>query len=152
MNLSEAITKEIKNKIPMHINIIDKENAEKIGTNTVNVANENKEYTEKQNEKKYLILKIKDEFRKGKSNRAIAIEYGLDRKTIAKYIKTVDIKETSTYDTSNRSYSYLDPYKDEIKELYLQEKSITSPKLKTIIIQKIQMINPHTKKLTEAKS
>lgn len=72
-----------------------------------------------------MIVKIKSESKKGKSNRIIAKEYGIDRKTVAKYIKAVNIEEINTYDISNRGCSYLDPYKDEIKELYLQEKNIT---------------------------
>jgi len=71
-------------------------------------------YTKKQKEKQELILAIKEETKKGKSIRRIAIEYKLNRKTISKYINSKDIGTISVYDTANRYYSYLDPYKDEI--------------------------------------
>lgn len=127
MNLSETIIKEMKNIIPMHITIENKEtakNSEVSEKNTINTTDEYKEYTQKQINKQDLIIKIKRESEKGKSNRAIAKEYGLSRTTIAKYIKAVDIKEASIYDSGNKRYSYLDPYKDEIEKLYKQEKSI----------------------------
>ena len=51
-----------------------------------------KEYTSKQIEKQKIILKLKEEYANGKSMRKLAEEYKLDRKTISKYIKSVDIR------------------------------------------------------------
>lgn len=77
-----------------------------------------KEYTSKQIEKQKIILKLKEEYANGKSMRKLAEEYKLDRKTISKYIKSVDIEKISVYDVSNRNFSYLDNYKSEIIKLY----------------------------------
>ena len=120
MNLSDAISKEIKHKVPMYINMINIENE------ITNIEPENtdiNEYTEKQKEKQKLILEIRRESAKGKSDRSIAKEYGIDRRTVAKYISVIDIEQASIYNTSNRTYSYLDAYKDEIIKLYLQTKN-----------------------------
>lgn len=114
MNLSEAISKEIKSKIPMYINIT-KERNEIISIDSKDVKIE---YTDKQKEKQKLILEIKKESAKGKSDRSIAKEYGIDRRTVAKYINVTDVEGSSVYNTSNRNYSYLDSYKDEITKLY----------------------------------
>lgn len=114
MNLSEAISKEIKSQIPMYINIT-KESSEIINIDSNNV---NIKYTDKQKEKQKLIMEIKRESTKGKSDRSIAKEYGIDRKTVAKYINTIDVEGASIYNASKKSYSYLDLYKDEITRLY----------------------------------
>lgn len=57
--------------------------------------------------------------------RKLAEEYKLDRKTISKYIKSIDIEKISVYDVSNRNFSYLDNYKSEIIELYNITKNIS---------------------------
>lgn len=114
MNLSEAISKEIKSKIPMYINI-PKERSERLSIDNKDIKIE---YTDKQKEKQKLILEIKKEYAKGKSHRSIAKEYGIDRRTVAKYINATNIEEASIYNTSNRHYSYLDCYKEEIMKLY----------------------------------
>lgn len=114
MNLSEAISKEIKSKIPMYINITSvRSEAINIDSKDVKI-----EYTDKQKEKQKLILEIKRESAKGKSDRSIAKEYEIDRRTVTKYINITDVAGASVYNTTNRSYSYLDPYKDEIMKLY----------------------------------
>lgn len=61
----------------------------------------------------------------GKSGRSITKEYGLYRKTISKYININDVEQTSIYNSSYRFYSYLDFYKEEIIELYLQTNNIS---------------------------
>lgn len=114
MNLSEAISKEIKGKIPMYINITNIR-SEKISIDYKDVK---MEYTDNQKEKQKLILEIKKESAKGKSDRSIAREYGIDRRTVAKYINVTDVEGASVYNTINRNYSYLDLYKDEIMKLY----------------------------------
>ncbi len=122
MNLSEAITKEIKRKLPIYITISKINNEMGIRKSESNA----KEYTEKQKEKQRLILEIKEESKKGKSARNIASEYGVDRRTVAKYINIVDIEETSVYNSSNRNYSYLDLYKDEIIKLLSNTDNISA--------------------------
>lgn len=123
MNLSEAITKEIKNKIPMYIEVMKTEDKE---ISAEEKFCENKiRYTEKQKKKQDLIQAIKESFKKGKSIRRIAIEYGLNRSTISKYINSKDIETISVYDTTNRYYSYLDTYRSEIDELYKKTKNIS---------------------------
>lgn len=114
MNLSDAIIKEIKRTLPTQI--ILKTKIENIESKP---SEENtKEYTSKQIEKQKIILKLKEEYANGKSMRKLAEEYKLDRKTISKYIQSVDIEKVSVYDVSNRNFSYLDNYKSEIIELY----------------------------------
>lgn len=114
MNLSEAISKEIKGKIPMYINITNIRSEEI----SIDYKDVKMEYTDKQKEKQKLILEIKKESAKGKSDRSIAREYGIDRRTVAKYINVTDVEGASVYNTINRNYSYLDSYKDEIMKLY----------------------------------
>lgn len=121
MNLSDAITKEIKHKIPRHINLTSIKNE----TTDVKSKNIPVKYTEKQKEKQKLIQDIKNEAKKGTSYRSIAKKYGIDRKTVTKYIRVKDVEQASVYDISNRKYSYFDPYKDEIIKLYLQTKNIS---------------------------
>lgn len=109
MNLSEAMIKEIKRKIPMYVDISINETHKAINTEPEEPV---KEYTEKQKEKQKLIMEIKKDAEKGKSARSIAKEYELDRRTVSKYINIVDVEEASVYNSSNRNYSYLDPYKE----------------------------------------
>ena len=123
MNLSEAITKEIKNTIPIYIDVTNIENA-KISI-AKNLQENKKIYTEKQKKKQQLILTLKEEYNNGKSIRKIAIEYKLNRSTISKYINSKDIEAISVYDTTNRYYSYLDTYRNEIDELYKKTKNIS---------------------------
>lgn len=123
MNLSKAITKEIKNTIPIYIDVTNLENA-KISI-AKNLQENKKIYTEKQKKKQELILTLKEEYNNGKSIRKIAIEYKLNRSTISKYINSKDIEAISVYDTTNRYYSYLDTYRNEIDELYKKTKSIS---------------------------
>lgn len=52
MNLSETITNEIKNKIPMYINIMIKENTKISENSRINAIDEYKEYTDKQKRNK----------------------------------------------------------------------------------------------------
>lgn len=120
MNLSETISKEIKNKLPMYIKI---NSQEKEITNFKLEINKSI-FTEKQKEKQKLILQIKKEASNGKSYRSIAREYKIDRKTVSKYVNTNNIEEASIYDTSNRNYSYLDKYKDEVMKLYKQTRNV----------------------------
>ncbi len=124
MNLSDAIIKEIKRTIPMYINITNTKNNEEF-TGTKILEKATKKYTSKQIAKQKLILQIKREHAKGKSMRGLSKEYDLSRKTISKYVNSINIGETSIYDTSNRSYSYLDTYKNEIIGLYNQSKNIS---------------------------
>lgn len=121
MNLSEIISKEIKNKIPMYIKITNIQNE----ITDVEARDRTREFTDKQKEKQKLILEIKRESAKGRSDRSIAKEYGIDRRTVAKYVNVTDIEEASVYNTSNRNYSYLDPHKDEIIKLYLQTRNVS---------------------------
>lgn len=121
MNLSDTIIKEIKRTIPAQIILKGKTEAIE-----ANLSGENaKKYTSEQIEKQRIILKFKEEFSNGKSIRRLAEEYKLDRKTISKYIQSVDIEKTSIYDTSNRSFSYLDNHKSEIMMLYSKTKNIS---------------------------
>ena len=121
MNLSEIISKEIKNKIPMYIKITNMQNE----ITDVEARDRTREFTDKQKEKQKLILEIKRESAKGRSDRSIAKEYGIDRRTVAKYVNVTDIEDASVYNTSNRNYSYLDPHKDEIIKLYLQTRNVS---------------------------
>ena len=117
MNLSETISKEIKRKLPMYINIDSPQDIQGEVASPYN-KDEKIEYSHKQQEKQNLILEIKKESAKGKSNRSIAKEYGIDKRTVAKYIKVINVEEASIYNTNNRGYSYLDSYKEEIIKLY----------------------------------
>lgn len=113
MNLSESISKEIKKLLPVYIKLDD---VSKIAD--VNIINMNIEYTNKQKEKQNLILEIKKEATKGKSARSITKEYNIDKRTVSKYIKVVNVEKASIYDTSNRGFSYLDSCREEIIALY----------------------------------
>ncbi|SHD77694.1 conserved protein of unknown function [[Clostridium] ultunense Esp] len=68
MNLSEIISKEIKNKIPMYIKITNMQNE----ITDVEARDRTREFTDKQKEKQKLILEIKRESAKGRSDRSIA--------------------------------------------------------------------------------
>lgn len=97
MNLSVAIIKEI---LPTQIILKTKTENVKSKQSEENT----KEYTSKQIEKQKTILKLKEEYANGKSIRKLAEEYKLDRKTISKYIKSVDIEKISVYDVSNSNF------------------------------------------------
>ncbi len=114
MNLSDAIIKEIKGKLPTQIIL----NRKTKNVKSKVLEKNTKEYNSKQMEKQKIILKLKKEYANGKSIRKLAEEYKLHRQTISKYIKSVDMEKTSVYDVSNRNFSYLDNYKSEIIGLY----------------------------------
>lgn len=78
MILSEAISKEIKGKIPMYINITNIRSEEI----SIDYKDVKMEYTDKQKEKQKIILEIKKESAKGKSDRSIAREYLINLNTL----------------------------------------------------------------------
>lgn len=138
MNLSDAMVNEIKRVIPREIKLKPKE-AEQITTDLDNVSITPSSdslintLSEKQREKLELVLEIKARFVQNISIRQMAKEYNLSRVTIKKYIEMSNPQVEVKYDNSRERYSYLDPYKDEIKRLCI---TLTVQELKAKLEEK----------------
>mgnify|MGYP006429537051 CR=1 FL=1 len=122
-NLSDKIMKEIKRLFPKRIFIKDQEKKIKISKSRKKKISKK---TQNHINKIKLIKLTKETYDRIGTYNGVASELNLNRKTVKKYISMTNVEKESKY--TRCKYSKLDPYHNEIFDLYDKGKKITKIK------------------------